>query len=103
MTQAITNFLDNIQVNAEEFDADEDNLHEMMDEVHIANNLDSSMKFGESLKLAKNEANETTIFVNKMGTALKNQWKPARMKINHDTLRIRSEAEATRSLELRAS
>ena len=53
MTQAITNFLDNIQVNAEEFDADEDNLHEMMDEVHIANNLDSSMRFGESLKLAK--------------------------------------------------
>lgn len=103
MTQAITNFLDNIQVSAEEYDADEDNLHEMMDDVHITNNLDSSMKFGESLKMAKSEANETTIFVNKFGTALKNQWKPKKMKINQETLRLRSVDEARRNLELRPS
>lgn len=104
MTQAITSFLDNVQVNAEEYDADEDNFHEMMDEVHIANNLDIQMRFGESLKLAKTEANQTTIFVNKIGnTALKNQWKPSRMKINQDTLRFRPVEEATRTLELRPS
>ncbi len=69
---------------------DDDNLHEMMDEVHMSSDLDNAMKYGENLRNAKDEAVDTSVFVNQLASGLKTQWKPSKLRINQESLKFRS-------------